>query len=143
MTKRKPNGNIHPTRIFKTPEDLAKAWAKYKESLKEQAKQWEKIQYVGKEGKKKIDHPKLPLTLDGFQVWARKDYGIIGQYFDNTGKYYDDFIGICAHIRQEIRADQITGGLLGFYNPSITQRLNSLTEKTETTVKEQPLLDDI
>ena len=31
----------------------------------------------------------------------------------------------------EIRNDQITGGMLGFYNPSITQRLNNLKEQSE------------
>ena len=47
--------------------------------------------------------------------------------------YYDDFVAICSRIRLEIRQDQITGGLMGEYNPSITQRLNGLKEQTETT----------
>jgi hypothetical protein len=32
-----------------------------------------------------------------------------------------------------IRQDQIEGGMVGQFNPSITQRLNSLTEKTDVT----------
>jgi hypothetical protein len=32
-----------------------------------------------------------------------------------------------------IRQDQIEGGMVGQYNPSITQRLNGLTEKTDVT----------
>ena len=127
---------MHPTRIFKTPEDLVKAWNEYKDSLKERAKEWEKIQYVGKDGNKKTDYPKLALTLEGFEVWAYDKFGVIGQYFDNKDKLYNDFVAICSHIRKEIRADQIQGGLLGFYNPSITQRLNNLKEQTENTTNQ-------
>lgn len=128
------NGNIHPTRIFKTPDDILKAWIEYKADLKEKSKEWEKIQYVGKDGEKKIDYPKLPLTMEGFEVFCHENYGCVNQYFDNQLNYYDDFITICSRIRREIRADQIAGGLLGFYNPSITQRLNNLKESTESTV---------
>ena len=43
-------------------------------------------------------------------------------------------------IREVIRRDQIEGGMVGQYNPSITQRLNGLKEQTESTIKtEQPL----
>ena len=42
----------------------------------------------------------------------------------------------------EIRQDQIEGGMSGIYNPSITQRLNGLTDKSEVMVKEQPLFED-
>jgi len=123
---------MHPTRIFKTPEDLEQAFTEYKLSLKETAKKWEKIQYVGKDGSKKTDYPKLALSLDGFEVWYyNENKKFIGQYFDNKLKYYDDFVAICSHIRKEIRADQIQGGLLGFYNPSITQRLNNLKEQSD------------
>ena len=34
---------MHPTRIFKKPEDLEKAWRAYKEDLKEKAKAWVKF----------------------------------------------------------------------------------------------------
>ena len=34
------NGNIHPTRIFKTPDELEKAFLEYKEDLKKQSKDW-------------------------------------------------------------------------------------------------------
>ena len=37
------------------------------------------------------------------------------------------------HIEDEIRTDQIEGGMVGQFNPSITQRLNGLTEKTDVT----------
>ena len=52
----------------------------------------------------------------------------------NKDGLYNDFVGICSRIKEWIREDQITGGLLGQYNPSITQRLNGLTEKTQTEI---------
>lgn len=132
MAKR--NGNIHPSRIFKTTEDLLKVWNEYKADLKNKSKQWEKIQYVGKDGSKKTDYPKLPLTFEGLKryCWDNK-IGDIEHYFWNKDKYYDAFVGICSRIKNEIREDQIAGGMLGFYNPSITQRLNNLKEQTDNT----------
>lgn len=134
---------MHPTRIFKTPEELEKAWVSYKEYLKDEAYNWLKIQYVGKEAERVTDPFKLPFTMDGFEVYCYKNYGCVNQYFDNKDKLYNDFVTICSYIKKEIRENQITGGMLGIYNPSITQRLNSLVEKQETTlVSEQPLFPD-
>lgn len=132
------NGNIHPTRIFKTPEQLEKAWELYKSDLEKEALKWVKIQYVGKNGDQKKDAYKLPYTFEGFSVFCYKRYGVIKQYFVNTDNLYDDFITICSHIKEEIRTNQITGGLLGLYNPSITQRLNSLVDKVEDVTPQKP-----
>ncbi len=125
------NGNIHPTRIFKTPQELEFAWEKYVEHLKEEALNWTKIQYVGKDGAKKEDAYKIPYTQEGFEIFCYRNYGCVEQYFKNPSGYYDDFIPICSYIKKEIRANQIVGGLLGIYNPSITQRINALVDKTE------------
>jgi hypothetical protein len=62
-------------------------------------------------------------------------------YFSNSKGRYKRFSTICSRIRREVRSDQIEGGMAGMYNPSITQRLNSLVEKTQTTIIEQPLFD--
>ena len=133
---------MHPTRIFKHPDELLQAWEQYKATLKERAKEWPRVQYVGKDGERVEDYPKLPLTMEGFNVWAYAEHGMVRQYFLNQDGLYDDFMTICSHIREEIRHDQITGGLLGNYNPSITQRLNGLTDKSEVTVREQPLFGE-
>lgn len=125
------NGNIHPTRIFRSPEELERAWELYKENLKIEALEWVKVQYVGKEGQRMSDPFKLPYTMEGFSVFCYKNYGVIKEYFLNRDGYYDDFNTICSHIKEEIRSNQVTGGLLGIFNPSITQRLNLLVEKIE------------
>lgn len=128
------NGNIHPTRIFKSPHELEVAWKLYKENIEVESEKWFKVQYVGKEGERKTDKYKVPYTFEGFSIFCYNNYGIIHQYFTNKGNIYDDFMDICSHIKEEIRHDQITGGMLGIYNPSITQRLNSLVEKVETKI---------
>ncbi len=136
-------GNIHPTRIFKTPEDLEKAFTEYKEDLKEQSNEWLRIQYVGKDGDRVTDPQKVPMTLEGFERFCYSKYGCVGQYFDNKDGLYEDFVAICSRVKKEIRENQIIGGLLGFFNPSITQRLNGLAEKTENkTIVEQPLFPE-
>lgn len=124
---------MHPSRIFKSPDELAQAWSEYKDSLTVEAKRWPKVQYVGKDGERVEDYPKLPLTMEGFYVWCFNKYGTVREYFLNREGRYDDFNTICSHVREEIRYDQITGGLLGNYNASITQRLNGLKEVTDTT----------
>lgn len=126
---------MHPTRIFKTPEQLAKAFEEYKDNLKKESEEWLKVQYVGKEGQRMTDPQKIPYTLEGFKRFCRLHYGEVEQYFTNQDNYYFEFIGICRVIKEEIRENQIVGGLLGFFNPSITQRLNGLTEKVEQDTK--------
>ena len=133
---------MHPTRIFQTPDEIEKAFNEYKESLIIEAKQWLKVQYVGKDGDRVTDPLKLPYTQDGFEVWCKNKYGCVHQYFDNKDNLYNDFVTICSYIKKEIRDNQITGGLLGIYNPSITQRLNGLTDKSEVKHIEQPLFPD-
>ena len=132
------NGNIHPTRIFRSPDELEIAWSAYLSHLEQEAIKWPKIQYVGREGQRMEDYPKLPYTFDGFCVFCYKNYGVVQQYFENQGGLYGDFIGICSHIKQEIRECQVTGGLLGVFNASITQRLNNLVEKVEDVTPQAP-----
>lgn len=126
------NGNIHPTRIFKTPEDLYEAFEKYKKWAKANPfiiKDW-----VGKDANEVYREKERCLSVDGFEVYCYKHYGCVSQYFDNKDGYYNDFVAICSRIRREVRADQIEGGMAMIYNASITQRLNGLVEKTESNI---------
>jgi hypothetical protein len=125
---------MHPTRIFKTPDELYAAFEAYKKDLDEKAKEWLKVQYVGKDGERVTDKYKLPYTLEGFERYCYDNHGVVKHYFDNKEGYYDDFGVVCSRIRAEIRENQILGGLIGIYNPSITQRLNGLTDKTENKI---------
>ena len=138
----KKNGNIHPTRIFKEPNELLKAFQEYKEDIIEQSNEWQKVQYVGKEAERVTDGQKVPYTQEGFERFCYNRYGCVNQYFDNKDECYNDFVTICSRIKKEIRENQIIGGMLGFYNPSITQRLNNLKEQIQSEVREQPLFSD-
>jgi len=73
----------------------------------------------------------------GFQNYL-DDQDIIGgveHYFANIDNRYADYIGICSRIKRNIQDDQIAGGMVGIYNPSITQRLNHLTDNVDVTTK--------
>jgi hypothetical protein len=135
------NGNIHPSRIFKTPDELIKAFQEYKEDLKQQANEWVKVLYVGKDADRIEEAQKVPMTMEGFERFCYENYGDVENYFRNYEGYYFDFTAICSRIKKEIRENQITGGMLGFYNPSITQRLNSLVEKQSNEVNNKIVID--
>ena len=135
---------MHPTRIFKTPEDLWKAFTEYKQGLIEESEKWLKVQYVGKEGDRVTDAQKIPLSMSGFYKFCWDNYGCVEQYFVNKDNLYDDFVSICSRIKNERDYDLSTGGLLNFYNPSLTQRILGLKESVEVDQvnKEVPLFPD-
>lgn len=86
-----------------------------------------------------------PLTLDGFSAWLFENNitGNVHDYFGNSKGLYSDYSDICRVIKEIIRTDQIEGGMAGIYNPSITQRLNGLVDKTQVeTIREQPLFGE-
>ena len=103
-----------------------------KNSIQNAVKDW-----VGKDAIDVYREKEKPLTIDGFECWCY-DNGIISdlsQYFANTEQRYTEYQTICSRIKKAVRTDQIEGGMSGIYNPSITQRLNNLVEKTQTDVK--------
>jgi len=122
-------------KLIETPERLYELFTLYKTKVKENPfiiKDW-----IGKDGNEVYREKEKPLTIDGFECYCM-DEGIIGDlshYFANTGGNYSDYLTICSRIRKEVRNDQIGGGMAGIYNPSITQRLNGLVDKTESEVK--------
>jgi hypothetical protein len=71
--------------------------------------------------------------MEGFENYCFNAVGSVDHYFRNTDNSYLDYLPICSHIKKLIRQDQIEGGMVGQYNPSITQRLNGLTEKQDVT----------
>jgi len=86
----------------------------------------------------------VPYTLEGFEIFCYDKYNFTAKhYLENTNKAYEDFCTISTRIRKEIRDDQIKGGMVGQYNPSITARLNALKEQIEQTNIEQPLFPDV
>ena len=82
-----------------------------------------------------------PLTQVGFRTYAADKECSVQDYFANTDGRYSAYTTICTCIEEAIRQDQIEGGMAGQYNPSITQRLNNLTERVDTTTQGQAIND--
>jgi hypothetical protein len=124
-------------RNLDSPEQLYELFERYKRDVK--ANPRIKSVFGGKEFEERAEPLERPLTLEGFELFCWDEVGCVEDYFKNTNKAYDEFSPICSRIRKEIRRDQIEGGMVGQYNPSITQRLNNLKEHVEQTNVEQPL----
>lgn len=118
-------------RLVESPESLFKWFKDYVQSLK--ANPIKVHDFVGKDGDSVERKKERPLTMEGFENYVYDVGGPVElkDYFANTNESYTDFSPICRVIKREIRADQIEGGMAGIYNPSITQRLNGLVDKSE------------
>ena len=127
-------------RILNSPEELYELFERYKREVK--ANPRIKSVFGGKEFEERAEPLERPLTLEGFELFCYEQVGMVEQYFKNVDKRYEEYIPICTRIRKEIRQDQIEGGMVGQYNPSITQRLNNLKEQVEQTNIEQPLFPE-
>ena len=126
-------------RNLDSPEQLYELFERYKRDVK--ANPRIKSVFGGKEFEERAEPLERPLTMEGFEIFCWDEVGQVEQYFKNIDKRYEEFIPICSRIRKEIRRDQIEGGMVGQYNPSITQRLNNLKEQVEQTNIEQPLFN--
>lgn len=128
MEKKKGKGR---PKAIESPEVMYQLFQEYCEHTKAnpiKVKDW-----VGGMAKPVVREKEIPLTMEGFEIYGFRQGIVIGldQYFANREGRYEDFVSICMRIRKEIRDDQIKGGMAGIFNPSITQRLNNLVEKTE------------
>jgi len=118
-------------KYIETPAKLWEYFLAYKREVKAipfKIKDW-----VGKDGFEVEREKEKPLTMEGFENYVF-ELGIandLSHYFSNYENRYEDFVAICRAIKKLIRDDQITGGMAGIYNPSITQRLNGLSDKVD------------
>ena len=125
-------------KYIESPEIMWEHFLSYKKEVKSNpilVKDW-----VGKDATDVYREKERPLTIEGFECWCYDNDIIsdLSQYFANTEQRYSDYQTICTRIRKAVRNDQIEGGMAGIYNPSITQRLNGLVEKTEDVTPQQP-----
>jgi hypothetical protein len=121
-------------KYIETPEKMWEYFEAYRSQVKSSPRL--KTVFPGKDAIPQYEPLERPLTLEGFENWCA-DAGIIedlSNYFANTKGNYSDYSTICSRIRRVIRQDQIEGGMVGQYNASITQRLNSLVDKQENQV---------
>jgi hypothetical protein len=118
-------------KYIETPEILWQHFLDYKEYVKKRPfliKDW-----VGKDADEVHKEKERPLTIEGFENYLEDKEVIshLSDYFANTNGNYSDYSTICSRIKRNVRQDQIEGGMVGIYNPSITQRLNGLVDKKE------------
>ena len=121
-------------KYIETPEKMWEYFDAYRAGVKSNPRL--KTVFPGKDAIPQYEPLERPLTLEGFENWCA-DAGIIDgleHYFANTKGNYSDSLSICSRIKRVIRQDQIEGGMVGQYNASITQRLNSLVDKQENQV---------
>lgn len=119
------------TKNIETPELLWQLFTEYAQYIKTNPILVH--DFVGKDGDSVHREKQRPLTIEGFECYLY-DKGVIGDlshYFANTDNRYEDYLTICSRIRKSVRANQIEGGMAGIFNPSITQRLNGLVDKTD------------
>lgn len=130
-------------KLIETPERLLEIFNEYKTDVKNHPRT--NHVFVGKDGNDARQELERPLTMEGFEVFCFENYSDVHHYFDNTDNRYEDYRTVCSHIKKVIRKDQIEGGMVGQYNPSITQRLNNLKEQIEqeNINKEVPLFPDV
>ena len=117
-------------KLIETPEKMLEMFDDYKTFVKSNPRY--KHQLCQRTAEMVKEPLEVPLTMEGFEVYCFEKFNItIENYFKNQNGSYDDYYTICTHIKKIIRQDQISGGMVGQYNPSITQRLNGLVEKSQ------------
>ena len=124
-------------KYIESPEKMWELFQSYKENTKSNPVLVE--DYVGKDGDRVMRQREQPLIFEGFECFVMDNtqvsYPDLSEYFEKKNESYAPYFPICSRIKREIRHDQIKLGLSNVINPSITQRLNGLTEKTDNTHK--------
>jgi len=123
-------------KYIESPEKMWELFEGYKKDSKENPLL--EHDFVGKDGDSVYRKKERCLSMEGFECYVldhtELTYPDLTNYFEGKDSY-KDFLPICSRIKREIRRDQIEGGMAGIYNPSITQRLNGLTEKQDVTTQ--------
>lgn len=118
---------------IETPERLWELFLAYKDHVKNSpiiVKDW-----VGGMGKEVDREKAIPLSWDGFELYVMEqgviNYPDLSEYAEGKNESYKDYFPLCRAIKKYCRVDQINGGMVGIYNPSVTQRLTGLVDKVQ------------
>jgi hypothetical protein len=116
-------------KLIDRPEKFWELFEAYRKDVKDNPRI--KIEYVGKEWDKVETPIERPLTIEGFKCYCAANQCDIQAYWNNRDDNYADFSPIVMRVREEIRSEQIEGGMVGAYNANLTARINSLSDKQE------------
>lgn len=118
---------------IKSPNQLWELFLAYKAEVKKRPRRRQLMnQRTGRMVWEKLE---TPLTKEGFYNFVA-DQGIMStlrDYFSNKDDAYKEFLPIITRIGDQIRQDQIEGGMVGQYNSSLTARINGLSDRQELT----------
>jgi len=120
-------------KYIETPEKMWELFCSYRTAIKNNTILVD--DWVGSKAIRVERERERPLTMEGFEnhCFELGEINDLGDYFANKDGRYSEYAAICSRIRNFIRQDQIEGGMVGIYTPSITQRINGLSEKQEVT----------
>lgn len=120
-------------KYIESPERFWELFEMYKTYVKSNPRY--KIEYVGRDGERVETPIEQPLTMEGFECFCMNEtkitYPDLTDYFEGKIESYKDYLPISIRIRREIRLDQVSGGMSGFYNANLTARINGLKEQNE------------
>ena len=118
-------------KYIETPEKMWELFTEYKNHVKKTPILVQ--DFVGKNADEVKREKERPLTMVGFENYVANQDIIadLGHYFANTDDKYKEYCTIVSRIKKEIQEDQISGGMVGIYNQTLTARLNGLADKQE------------
>ena len=119
--------------LFTEPQQLWDACVEYFDYMDSRT-DWDGQNWVGKDGEEVIVKKKVPYTLSGLCLFLDVSPIYLNEFEKSeTFKNNPDFSIVLTRVRQIIQTQQIDGGLLGYFNASLTARINGLTEKQDIT----------
>jgi hypothetical protein len=123
-------------KYIETPEKLYDLFTQYKEWVSQNPIKVH--DFVGKDAEEVYRLKERPYTMVGFECFVMDNTNIthpdLTIYFENKNESYKDFFPISTRIKSEIQNNQVSGGMVGIFNPSLTARLNGIKEQTESNI---------
>lgn len=120
---------------FKTPEDLqAKAEEYFRHCDTHPIEVWQRKAAGANQSAKngsgvKSDEGMMyiprPYTIDGLALWCG-----IGNWQQWRSDQSEDFRIVISALEARVRDQQVSGAMVGMYNPNLTARLNGIAENT-------------
>lgn len=131
-----PVGRPHK---FKTPEELqAKAEEYFRHCDTHPVEVWKRKgagvnQSAEKGSAAKSDEGTMyiarPYTIDGLALWCG-----IGNWHQWRSDQSEEFRKVISALEARVRDQQVTGAMVGMYNPNLTARLNGIADKTDLNI---------
>lgn len=113
-------------KYIEKPEKLWDWFEEYRSEVKSNPRI--KIEYVGKNGERVETPIERPLTIEGFKCFCFKKGCDINRYWNNVDGKCNEYVTIVTRIKEEIRMEQLDGGLTGFYNSNLTARVAAIPD---------------